>query len=370
MTSRCENRVEVLRRRRLVRRCEKAGVDVLLVTARANVRYLSGFSGEDSFLLVGRGWSVLLTDSRFAEQARRQCPNIEHTIRTGPMAPAIRAALRGRNARRIGVETENMTLGMFDRLSRAISAKRLRRTRHLVLAMRERKDAVEVAAIRRALRVAQGAFRGLIAGGSKALVGRSEAALAGELDHRMRQLGAEAAAFATIVAAGPNAALPHYEPGRTRIRAGQAILIDWGASVSGYCSDLTRVVFTGRIPPQVGRLYEVVLRAHAAGVSAVRAGRSGKAVDAAAREVIAAAGYGQQFGHGLGHGIGLEVHEGPALSRRVGQRLVSGNVVTVEPGVYVPGVGGVRIEDDVLVEAGRGRVLSSLPRDARAMVLK
>ena len=148
------------------------------------------------------------------------------------------------------------------------------------------------------------------------------------------------------------------------------MLFDWGAVVDGYCGDLTRVVFTGTIPPQLARIYELVLRTQKAGIAAVRAGRANRAVDAAARDVIAAGGYGSQFGHSLGHGLGLEVHEAPALSSRSKERLKRGQVVTVEPGIYVPGLGGVRIEDDVLVETDRGVVLSSLPKELQAMVLK
>ena len=348
----------------------KEGIDALLVTSPANVRYLSAFSGEDSYLLVGRGWAVLLTDQRFGEQARRECPDVEHLVREVEMAQAVRDALRGRGVRRLGLEAENVTLDLHERLGRVISARRFRLTRRLVAALRQRKDPVELAALRRAVRIAQEAFLGLIAGGRKALVGRSEADVAGELDYRMRQLGAEGAGFATIVAAGAHAALPHYRPGGAAIRADQTVLFDWGAVAAGYCSDLTRVVFTGKIPPKIGRIYEVVLGGQAAGIAAVRAGRSTSAVDAAARDVIVSAGFGRQFGHGLGHGVGLEVHEAPGISSRHPGRLRRGQVVTIEPGIYLPGVGGVRIEDDVLVEADRGRVLSSLPKDLQAMILK
>ena len=186
----------------------------------------------------------------------------------------------------------------------------------------------------------------------------------------MRSAGAERAAFETIVAAGPHSALPHYRPGPTRIRRGDAVLIDWGAVVAGYCSDLTRVVFTGRIPPQLACIYEIVLRAQSAGAAAVKPGCRCEAADASAREVIAAAGYGEAFAHGLGHGIGLEVHESPRLGTRSRQRLAAGMVVTVEPGIYLPGVGGVRIEDDVVVTATGQRRLSRLPRRIEAMVLR
>ncbi|MHC4717387.1 MAG: M24 family metallopeptidase, partial [Planctomycetota bacterium] len=178
------------------------------------------------------------------------------------------------------------------------------------------------------------------------------------------------ASFETIVAAGAHAALPHYRPGRTRIRADQAVLIDWGAVVKGYCSDLTRVVFTGRIRGPIANVYEIVLRAQAAGIAAVSPRATCGSADAAARAVIDRAGYSKAFGHGLGHGVGLRVHEGPRLGRGVDRKLRPGMVVTVEPGIYLPGVGGVRIEDDVLVVPGGRRRLSSLARDIRAMMLR
>jgi len=357
------------RRRRLTRKFANAGIDALLVASSANVRYLSGFTGEDSYLMVGRGWTALITDSRFAEQARRDCPDIEHVIRKGAMAKAVAGSLRGRGARRLGLESEHATLAMDAALGEVISPRRLRRTSRLVDGLRETKDDAEIRAIRRAVRAAQEAFVDLLAPGARALIGRSEADVAGELEYRMRQQGASGAGFPSIVAAGAHAALPHYRPGSARIRPSQAVLFDWGAVVDGYCSDLTRVVFTGRIPPQLGRIYEVVLQAQQAGIRAVRAGRSVRAVDAAARDVIAAAGFAQRFGHGLGHGVGLEVHERPAVSPRADSRLRKGHVIAVEPGIYIPGVGGIRIEDDVLVTRDGAKPLSDLPKALAAMVL-
>jgi len=212
-------------------------------------------------------------------------------------------------------------------------------------------------------------MKDLLAGGRKKFIGRSEREVAAELEYRMRLHGAERTSFETIVAAGAHAALPHYRAGSTRIRAGQAVLIDWGAVVDGYCSDLTRVVFTGRIRPPIASVYEIVLRAQAAGIAAVAPGATCQSADAAARAVIDRAGYGKAFGHGLGHGLGLQVHERPHVARGVDRKLQAGMVVTVEPGIYLPGVGGVRIEDDVLVTPGGRRRLTTLPRDIRAMVL-
>lgn len=360
------------RRRRSALRCAGRGgkVDALLITRPQDVSYLSGFAGEDSVLLVGTSWTVLVTDSRYAEQAQAECGGIEIALRTGPMAEAVATALAGRGVRTLAGQADHLTLAQHRSYSAALGRYKLVAAGDPVADLRTVKDAAEVQAIIRAVRTAERAFRELLAQGAKAFVGRRERDVAAELDYRMRLAGASGPSFETIVAAGAHGSLPHYRPGPWRIRQGQPVLIDWGAKVDGYCSDLTRVVFIGRIPPQIGRIYELVLAAQKAGLAAVRSGAICRAVDVAARRVIAAGGHGEQFGHGLGHGVGREIHEAPALSPRSDGRLKRGMVVTVEPGVYLPGVGGVRIEDDVLVEADRGTVLTRLPKQMQAMVLK
>ena len=285
------------------------------------------------------------------------------------MLDAVKAALVGRGVRSLGIEGNDVTVTLRAELQRGLRRVRLRPLSGEVAAMREVKDAAEASMIRRAVRIAEGAFKELLAGGRKSFVGRTEAQVAAEVEYRMRLSGAERAAFETIVACGPHAAMPHYRPGATRIRRGDVVLIDWGAVVGGYASDLTRVVFTGRIPPRIARVYEIVLRAQAAGIRAVRPGAACGSADAAARSVIVDAGYGEAFAHGLGHGLGLEVHESPRLGAKVRQRLRTGMVVTVEPGIYLPGVGGVRIEDDVIVVPGGRRRLSTLSRRLADMTL-
>ena len=224
--------------------------------------------------------------------------------------------------------------------------------------------------IRKAVAAAEKAFRELLALGRKGWVGRSEGELAAELEYRMRLAGAQGPSFDTIVAVGPHASLPHYRPGATRVESDCLVLIDWGAKVGGYCSDLTRTVRVGRIPPRLAEIHGVVERAQAAGIRAVRSGIAAGSADRAARDVIEAAGYGKQFVHGLGHGIGLEIHEAPGLGRKAKARLRPGMVVTVEPGIYLPALGGVRIEDDVVVTPDGCRRLSSLPRDMESMTLR
>jgi len=356
-----------LRRRRALVAAE---VDALLISRPEDVGYLTGFTGADSFLLVGRRFASLITDGRYAEQAEAECPDVETYVRSGSMPQAVARLLKGRGVRRLGLQADHMTLRGRQRLAATVNPRRLRAISDVLGELRAVKDAGEVKAVRKAVRAAERALGGLLAGGAKALEGRTERQVAAELEYRMRLGGADCAAFETVVAAGAHSALPHYRPGTTKIRGAQAVLIDFGARLGDYCSDLTRVVFIGKIPPKLADVYEVVRRAQAAGIAALRAGLSGRSVDAAARKVIAAAGYADRFVHSLGHGIGRQVHELPALARTSGARLRAGMIVTVEPGIYLPGIGGIRIEDDILItRTGRQR-LSSLPRALKAVVLR
>ena len=363
-------RAQALRRRRLVRRLKLSAWSALLVSDPLDVSYLSGFSGEDSYLMVGAGWASLLTDGRFDEQARIECPGLEILVRKGPMTDAMADVSRRHGLRRIGYQPSNLTVSAMRRMEQRLGVRRLRPMEDGLLEQRAVKDAVEVRAIRRSAGVTQAAFRELAGRGAGWFIGRTERAVAAELDYLMQLGGAEGSSFPTIVAAGPHASLPHYRPGPTRIRAGQGLLIDWGARKDGYCSDLTRVLFLRTIPPKLARIYDVVLEAQRAGLAAVRSGATVRSVDAAARSVIERAGLGERFTHGLGHGIGRAIHELPAISSRIDQVLRPGMVVTVEPGVYLPGVGGVRIEDDVLVSPGRSGRLTSLPTAIRDMLLR
>jgi len=426
------------RRRAVLRRAAaKAKVAGLLITSPEDVGYLSGFTGDDSFLLIfdpamggsipaaaqtkagdwvvppaggrtgnvpaerqARGrrkertrstrkatapealldttvldatvldTAVLVTDGRYSEQAQGDCPGIGIFVRKGGMIQAVAEVLKGRRRGRIGFQADHVTFRMFELLAKAIGRERLEAIADLVAEHRMVKDEGEIRLIRKAVRIAQEAFRSLLAGGAKALIVRTEREVAAELDYRMRLAGASGPGFATSVCAGPNSSRPHHRPGSARIVRDQPVLIDWGAEVEGYRSDLTRVVFPGRILPKLAELYEVVLAAQAAGVKALRAGAALKSADAAARSVIERAGYGQQFVHGLGHGVGRAIHELPFMSRTAKGRLKAGMVVTVEPGVYLPGVGGIRIEDDVEVGPRGGRKLSSLPNALADMVLR
>ena len=358
------------RRRKLLSSVRSAGADAILVTHPVEVSYLTGFTGEDSFLVVGRAGTCLVTDGRFTEQAGKECgPGVECCIRDGLIEDATAKVILGGGVKKLAFDPRHVTVRLKTDLSARLRGVKFIEADSLIHKLRRIKDEFELAAMRRAIRVAEQAFKELCGLGPKGWIGRTEQDLAAELEYRMRKAGADGLAFPTILAAGAHGSVPHYCPASTRVKADQAVLVDWGARVGGYCSDLTRVVFTGTIPAKIREIYGIVRRAQAAGIAAMKPGAACKTVDAAARAVIDQAGYGENFGHGLGHGLGRLVHENPRLSKISPDRLGAGMVITVEPGIYLPGIGGVRIEDDILITATSSRRLSSLPRDLDAMRL-
>jgi len=352
-----------LRRDRLLRRLESVGADALLVTSQVNVRYLTGFTGEDSFLIVGRGLTVLVSDSRFETQIAEECPSLDVHIRprTKTITEAVGEVSARSKIKKLGFESNTTTYAQWQSLSQTIKPLELVAQPDLVETLRLIKDDGELAEIREAIQQAERGFQLLKASLSAEM---TEQQAANELERAMRHFGAKQAAFDTIVAVGPRAALPHARPTSARIGDAGFLLVDWGARNSaGYHSDLTRMVVTGTISPKLEKLYRVVLQAQRRGIEAVRPGAQAGDVDSAARDVIRQAGWGKSFGHGLGHGIGLEIHEGPRVSQNSKIELKPGMVITVEPGIYLPGWGGIRIEDDVLVTRTGHEVLTSLSRD-------
>jgi len=351
------------RRDRLLRQLKTAGVDALLVTSPYNVRYLTGFTGEDSNLVIGANLTGLVSDSRFETQISQECPELDVTIRTSSqtLTEAVAHVVGRAKLSVMGFESRTTTYSQWESLASAVKALQLIPQVDQVEALRQIKDADELAQIRQAIRQAERGFAVLKA----SLCGdMSEQQAANELEQAMRRFGAKQASFDTIVAVGQRAALPHARPTSTRIGEANFLLIDWGATnFQGYHSDLTRMLATGTISPKLEKLHGVVLNAQQQAIDAIRPGIAGSDVDAIGRDVIAKAGWGKNFGHGLGHGIGLEIHEGPRLSRISKDILKPGMVVTVEPGIYLPGVGGIRIEDDVLVTRNGHEVLTSLPRE-------
>jgi Xaa-Pro aminopeptidase len=349
-------------------------LDALLVLAPYDLRYLTGFTGDtgDGAAVVladigseagAAGRHVFLTDFRYRTQAEQEVPaEFDRQIVSGELLDAIAPTL-GDGGGRLGFDDGATTVAAHRRLGERLpDGWQLVPSAGIVRELRLVKDEGEIARILAATQLADEALTGLLEGG---LHGRGERDLAIDLELRMRRLGAEAPSFPTIIAYGEHAALPHATPRAEQIPADVLVTIDWGALLDGYCSDCTRTYATGEgISATAREVYELVLAAQQAGLDAVTAGPSGREVDAVARQVIERAGEGEHFGHGLGHGVGLEVHEGPRLSRTAGERpLRAGNVVTVEPGVYIPGEVGVRIEDLVVVREQGRDVLTGLPKE-------
>lgn len=369
--------LEVARVERLASRLRELELELLLVTLPVNVRYLTGFTGSNGLALIGasgdstgRTRHRFLTDFRYAEQSAAQVPGaFEREIVPVELLDAL-ARLLGEPAAgasgRLGFDDAAMTVRQHARLRELLApAWELVPSGGVVEALREVKDALELARIRAAAELADEALRGVLEQG---LAGRTERDVATQLELAMRTLGAAGASFPAIVAAGEHSALPHAEPREVLIPRDALITIDWGAQLDGYCSDCTRVFATGGVTDEQVDVYELVLRAQESALVALRPGISGRALDGVARAVIEAAGHGGQFGHGLGHGVGMEIHEAPRLSRLAGDApLRAGNVVTIEPGVYVPGRFGVRIEDLVAVTESGWETMSTIAKQLTAI---
>ncbi|HEU4632327.1 MAG TPA: aminopeptidase P family protein [Gemmatimonadaceae bacterium] len=341
---------------------DQAHLDALLVTGLANVRYLTGFSGTSALLLVTPRESLFVTDFRYATQAAEE---VGALARVSVQAQSLWAGLWQLLAdlpavRVVGFESAQLLHRDFQRLLEAGARWQWRPTTDLVERLRERKDASEVAAIRRAGRAATDALEQLL---PRLRPGLTELEVAGMLEHALRDAGSEGFPFPSIVASGPRSALPHARSSARVIERGDFLLLDFGAVVDGYCSDVTRTVVVGPASPRQRELHGVVRAALELAAARVRAGMTGRDADALARDYIERHDLGERFQHSLGHGLGLEVHEAPRLARQADGVLPEGAVVTIEPGVYEPGWGGVRIEDDVHLAASGPDVLTHFTRD-------
>ncbi|KWX24950.1 X-Pro dipeptidase [Mycolicibacterium wolinskyi] len=341
------------RRERLRQRLVAADLDAMLVTDLVNVRYLSGFTGSNAALLVrvSDETPVLATDGRYRTQAAHQSPDAELVIERacGPHL-AARAAADG--VRQLGFESHVVTVDVFAALTKAAGDDvRLVRAAGAVEALREVKDAGEIAMLRLACEAADAALADLIERGGLR-PGRTEKEVRRDLESLMLDHGADGPSFETIVATGANSAIPHHRPTDAVLAAGDFVKIDFGAAVEGYHSDMTRTFVLGHAAKWQRDIYDLVATAQRAGREALAAGVVLSSVDAASREVIADAGYAEYFGHGLGHGVGLQIHEAPGINSAAAGTLLAGSAVTVEPGVYLPDRGGVRIEDTLVVPGG------------------
>lgn len=352
------------RRERLWRSTRERGLDAFVVvnverSDHPNLRYLTGFTGSFGLLVVGE-MPLFVTDSRYTEQAGKEVVGLPVEEVKGRWLPWLAEKLVALGAKRVGIGAHRTSLHIYQELTRLAAGVELVPQAGLVEELRRVKSPDEIERISAAAGLTDAGLQWVLA---ELKPGRRERDVALDLEVWYRRNGAETVAFDLIVASGPGSAMPHYRPGERLIARGDAVLFDIGIQVDGYCSDLTRVVTVGAPSTEVRDVYRLVLDANRAGLAAVRAGKAGKDVDGVARAVIAKAGYGDNFGHGLGHGVGLEVHEGPGVGPSSEDTLAAGNVVTIEPGVYLPGQFGVRIEDLVAVTEDGCRVLSSFPKD-------
>ena len=345
----------------------KNDLDAFLVSHPMNERYLSGFTGSegDAWLLISQDLALIVTDSRYYEQVKRECPDFELlkiNTRFDDVLPEALRRVSGKRIGRIGYEADHVTVAQYERWMRPLKEVEWVSTNEWIKCLRAVKDAEEVAAMRRAVALADEA---LAHGLEQIRPGMTERELAWIMETYMRTHGAEKISFDFIVAAGPNGAMPHYRAGDVPLPLGQPIVIDMGAQLDGYCSDLTRTVCLGEPaePERFWEVYNTVLAAQQKAEAEIRAGMTGIAADGIARQVIADANHSEQFGHGLGHGVGLEVHEKPKVSYVSVDTLAVGNLFTVEPGIYIPGWGGVRIEDIVLAIQDGLEVLTQSPKE-------
>ena len=350
------------RRETVIKSLKGDRVDAMLISSVPNVRYLTGFTGEDSTLLMMRDRAIVLSDGRYRIQLEEECPGLEVHIRTVSqlMVDAIVEVAGQLGVRSLGIEASVMNVADFEELKSRLKTVDLVPLSGKVESSRAIKDREEINAIKEAIRFAERAF-GMLRSGLRGQ--DTEKGTADALEGYLRHCGASAASFPPIIAVGARAALPHARP-TDAIRIDQAdfVLVDWGATGNPYKSDLTRVLVTGKVTPKFEKVYRTVLEAQERAIAAIRPGVPAGDIDAEARSVIEEAGFGRFFDHGLGHGLGLEIHEAPRLRKESNVTLQPGMVVTVEPGIYLPGWGGIRIEDDVLVTPHGCEVLSHIPK--------
>src|SRR5437667_2958031 len=349
------------RLRSLISSLPAAKIDALLITKPTNWYYLTGFSGESGALVVSRKGSTLVTDGRFIAQGRVETSGVRIHEQKGALFESVGQFLKVSHSRRVGFDPSQVTVGQLQSLEKEAGA----RVRWIpaageVESLRMRKDPGELAQMRRAAILAGEVVEqaiGLLKPGIR------EFEVGAEIEYQMRKKGASGPAFETIVAFGARAALRHARPTAKRLRKNELVVLDVGAILGQYCSDITRTVYVGKAPARVCLWYQAVKEAQTAAIQSVEPGRRCSEVDAAARTILASYKLDRYFIHSTGHGLGLEVHEEPRLARGQKTQLASGNVITVEPGVYFAGVGGIRIEDDVVVHEGRSEVLTRASRD-------
>ena len=349
---------------RLRKVLKQENVDAILISSPENRRYLSGFSGSAGYLVISAEDAILATDFRYIEQAGRQSPEFE-IVRIGGPQSWLSDILGTKKLQNVAFESNNLTVAqhqtLITSLDKALPDARIQLTptSNIVENLRSIKDDHEMALLTRAIEISDQAFANV-----EPLIkeGITEKEIAWLLEKEVRTLGGDAISFDTIVASGPNAALPHHRPSEKAISNGEPIIIDMGALYNGYCSDLSRTIFIGEPDDTFKKVYDIVLAAQLTAIATVENGMTGQDVDALARSVIEKAGYGDNFGHSLGHGVGLAVHENPGVGPNSPHVIEEGMPFTIEPGIYISGWGGVRIEDIVVMDKGKARVISNAPK--------
>jgi Xaa-Pro aminopeptidase len=338
------------------RKIQAENLDGMIISDMPQVRYLTGFSGDTGVLALSRTTADLLTDFRFTDQAKQQTKGAKVSIVKGELFSNLKelSSFKAKNAR-IGLDSEHLSVATRSRLARYLPSALLVDAPGVVEEMGWVKDSIELASLKKAVAIADLAYSRIL---NIIRPGVQESELAAELEYQMLMLGSEKPAFDTIVASGFRAAMPHGVASHKKVAKGEFVTFDFGATVDGIVCDITRTVVVGRATPRQKKIYNIVLKAQLAGIRKVKAGVEAKAVDSACRDLITKAGFGKEFGHGTGHGIGFYIHMGPRVASVSTHKLMTNNVVTIEPGIYISGWGGVRIEDDVLVTRNGGKVLN------------
>jgi Xaa-Pro aminopeptidase len=356
MTSHFQNR-----RRQLRKELQKRELDCLLVTRAPNYYYLTGFTGDSGMLVVAQDGTTLITDGRFTTQAHEEAPGIRVQLQKGSLYPSAGEWLHQHKKRRVGFDPSQWSVAQCKALKKGAASKcRMIEAPGIVERLRMKKDPQELATMRKAAILAGEVLESVL---PLLKPGVREDEIGAEIEYRMKKRGASGVSFESIVASGPRAALPHARPTAKRLKKNELVVLDLGAILAHYCSDITRTVCVGRAPRRVREWYQAVQGAQEAAIHAAQAGVTCGEVDAAARDVLQKSSLGSYFVHSTGHGLGLEVHEEPRVARGQAIRLEPGNVITIEPGVYVEGVGGIRIEDDIAVRSSGNEVLTRVRRD-------
>jgi Xaa-Pro aminopeptidase len=349
------------RRAAIRRELKQRKIDCLLVTHAPNWYYLTGFTGESGALVLSEDGATLITDGRFTVQAKEETSGVEIELQKGGLYAAVGNFLKQARYEQVGFDPQHWTVAQMTVLRKAIRGRcRTSESAGIVEALRMKKDAQELATMRKAAHLAGEVFESVL---KMVRPGVRETEIGAEIEYQMRKRGASGASFESIVASGKRGALPHARPTAKRLRKNELVVLDLGAILAHYCSDMTRTVYLGKASSRVRQWYAAVQEAQAAGVNAVKAGVTCGEVDAAARDVLKKAGLEEKFVHSTGHGLGLQVHEEPRIARGQQVRLEAGNVVTIEPGVYFEDAGGIRIEDEVAVHADKGEMLTRVKRD-------